>query len=100
LSEVAITREERERRDAELWRARREDGGYKQLLTTRARDIERDGPPPPVLNHQERLQALRSGARRRSWASYHRRMAELHRAAMTDLIAHHEAAAENLEAGM
>jgi hypothetical protein len=41
--------------------------------------------------------AKRDQERRAEWASFHRSQAERHRATLTDLISHHEAAAERLE---
>lgn len=43
---------------------------------------------------------LRAAAQRRQeWVEWHRAQAERHRATLTDLIAHHEAAAAELGAG-
>jgi hypothetical protein len=41
--------------------------------------------------------AKRDQERRAEWATFHRSQAERHRATLTDLISHHEAAAERLE---
>jgi hypothetical protein len=45
----------------------------------------------------KRFNAVRDQERRAEWATFHRQQAERHRLTLTDLISHHEAAAERLE---
>ena len=44
-----------------------------------------------------RYNAQRNARRRAEWAAFHRQQAERHRATLTDLISHHEAAAARLD---
>ncbi len=66
------------------------------LINTRARDTKNDKPLPDRLVAQD---ALRDARTRLSWAEWHRAQAERHRTTLTDLVAHHEAAADRLEGG-
>ncbi len=66
------------------------------LIDTRARQVRDD---PPIIDRQRAQDALRDADRRRAWADHHRAQAERHRATLTDLIAHHEAAAARLAGG-
>jgi hypothetical protein len=68
-------------------------GGLDTLISTRARQLA-DEPPPPDL--QRSRDALRDARTRQEWAAWHRAQAERHRATLDDLIAHHEEQAERL----
>ncbi len=89
-----IGAEEQRARDAAVARENRRSGNLDMLIDTRARQF-RDEPPPPDL--QEARDAIRSAQTRRAWAEWHRAQAERHRAALTDLILHHESEAARLE---
>ncbi len=90
----AISEEEQAARDAAVARENRRSGNLDMLIDTRARQF-RDEPPPPDL--QVARDAIRSAQTRRAWAEWHRAQAERHRAALTDLILHHESEALRLE---
>jgi hypothetical protein len=68
-------------------------GGLDTVISTRAKQL-RDEPPPPDL--QVARDALRSARTRQEWAQWHRDQAERHRAALTDLVSHHLEQAERL----
>ncbi len=70
--------------------------GLDTLISTRVKQLQ-DEPTPP--DRQVAQDALRDAETRSAWAGHHRRMAERHRATLTDLIAHHERAAARLEGG-
>ncbi len=95
MTEIGTT--EQAARDREVIRARRDDSALSMLIRTRARIIK-DEPPPPDL--QRAQDATRDARTRQAWASWHRDQAERHRATLTDLIVHHESAAERLEGNM
>ncbi len=67
------------------------------LIRTRARQLADDKPPPDLQRSRDAIRAART---RQAWAAWHRDQAERHRAALTDLVAHHEAEAERLGAAM
>jgi hypothetical protein len=68
-------------------------GGLDTLISTRARQLK-DEPPPPDL--QRAQDATRDARTRQAWAAWHRDQAQWHRATLTDLILHHEREAERL----
>ncbi len=63
------------------------------VIDTRARQLK-DAKPPP--DRQRGQDATRSARTRQAWAEWYRDQAERHKATLTDLIAHHESAAERL----
>jgi hypothetical protein len=67
--------------------------GLDTVISTRARQLA-DEPPPPDL--QRSRDALRDARTRQAWAEWHRDQAQRHRATLTDLILHHEREAERL----
>jgi hypothetical protein len=88
--------EEQAARNKAVAQANFRAGGLDTLISTRARQL-RDEPPPPDL--QRSRAALRDARTRSAWSEWHRAQAERHRATLTDLIAHHERAAARLEGG-
>jgi hypothetical protein len=80
-------------RDAAVARENVRSAALDTLIDTRARQV-RDDPPPPDL--QRAQDAIRDARTRQAWAAWHRDQAERHRAALTDLVVHHEAAADRL----
>lgn len=66
------------------------------LINTRAKQVRDE---PPIIDRQRSLEAIRDAQTRSAWADHHRAQAERHRTTLTDLIAHHEAAAARLEGG-
>ena len=84
-------------RDAAVARENRRSGNLDMLIEARARQLK-DEPPPP--DRQRGLDATRAARTRSAWAAWHREQAERHRAALTDLVAHHEAEAERLGGAM
>ncbi len=67
------------------------------LIDTRARQVRDE---PPIIDRQRSQDAARSARTRQAWAEeWHREQAGRHRTTLTDLIAHHEAAASRLEGG-
>jgi hypothetical protein len=84
-------------RDKAVAQANFRAGGLDTLISTRARQLA-DEPPPPDL--QRSRDALRSARTRQEWAQWHRDQAQRHRAALTDLICHHEEQAERLGGAM
>jgi len=92
-----ISEAEQAARDAAVARENRRSGNLDMLIETRARQLA-DQPPPP--DRQRGLDATRSARTRLLWAEWHRDQAERHRATLTDLICHHESAAERLEGNM
>ncbi len=89
--------EEQAARDRAVSQANFRAGGLDTVISTRAKQL-RDEPPPPDL--QVARDALRSARTRQEWAQWHRDQAERHRATLTDLVAHHEAEAERLGGAM
>ncbi len=88
-----IGAEEQAARDAAVSRANTRAGALDIVISTRARQLA-DEPPPP--DRQRGLDATRAARTRQAWAEWHRDQAERHRAALTDLVAHHEREAERL----
>ncbi len=88
--------EEQRARNKAVARENFRSAGLDTLISTRARQLKDD---PPTIGRQVAQDALRDAETRRAWADHHRRMAEIHRATLMDLIAHHEAAAERLVPG-
>jgi hypothetical protein len=72
-------------------------GALDIVVETMSRRLADDKPPPDLLVARD---ALRAAEARRAWAEWHRAQAERHRAALTDLVAHHESAANRLEGKM
>jgi len=68
-------------------------GGLDTLISTRARQVRDDKPLPDL---QVARDAIRSARTRRAWVQWHLEQAARHRAALTDLVAFHEAEAERL----
>ncbi len=81
-------------RDRAVAQANIRDAALDTVVETRARQLK-DDPPPP--DRQRSRDAIRSAQTRRAWAEWHRAQAERHRAALTDLILHHESEAARLE---
>ncbi len=69
-------------------------GGLDTLISTRARQVRDDKPPPDLLRSRD---AIRRAQTRLAWSRWHRDQAERHRATLTALIARHEEQAERLE---
>ncbi len=84
---------EQRARDKAVAQANFRAGGLDTLISTRARHLK-DDPPPP--DRQRGLDATRAAETRRAWSQWHRDQAERHRRALTDLVAHHEEQAERL----
>ena len=91
-----IGEEEQRARDAAVSRANTRDGALDIVIDTMAKRLQNDKPLPDLQRSRD---ALRDAETRRAWADHHRAQAERHRAALTDLIAHHERAADRLEGG-
>jgi hypothetical protein len=68
-------------------------GGLDTLISTRARQLADDKPPPDLLRSRD---AIRDSRTRSAWAEWHLEQARRHRATLTDLVAHHEEQAERL----
>ncbi len=79
--------------DAEVQKANAIEGHLDRTIAVRAEQVKRDRPIP---DRQRTRDALTSARRRQAWGEHHLAMAERHRATLTDLIAHHERAAEEL----
>ncbi len=92
-----ISAAEQAARDAAVSRANTRAGALDIVISTRARQLA-DAKPLP--DRQRGLDATRSARTRLLWAEWHRDQAERHRATLTDLIVHHESAAERLEGNM
>ncbi len=90
----AIGAEELAARNTAIKRENKSVAAMRTLINTRAKQL-RDDPPPPDL--QRSRDAIRAAETRRAWSQWHRAQAARHRAALTDLIAHHEAEAARLE---
>ncbi len=88
---------ELEARNRVLAKENKTAAALRTLIRTRARDTENDKPLPDLQRSRD---ALRSARTRQAWAEWHRDQAERHRAALTDLVAHHESAANRLEGKM
>ncbi len=71
--------------------------GLDTVISTRARQLADDKPPPDLLRSRD---ATRRAQTRCAWAEWHRDQAERHRRALTDLVAHHEEQAERLGGAM
>ncbi len=99
ITENAFTlgAEEQAARDRAVSQANFRAGGLDTLISTRARQLA-DDPPPPDL--QRSRDATRAAETRRAWSQWHRDQAERHRRALTDLVAHHEEQAERLGGAM
>jgi hypothetical protein len=87
---------EQAERDAAVAQANFRAGGLDTLIRTRARQVKDD---PPTIDHQRAQDAARDAETRSAWADHHRAQAERHRVTLTDLIRHHERAADRLEGG-
>jgi hypothetical protein len=84
-------------RDKAVAQANFRAGGLDTLISTRARQLKDEPPPPDLLVARDAIRAART---RQEWAQWHRHQAERHRATLTDLVAHHEAEAERLGGAM
>ncbi len=93
----SVGEEEQRARDRAVAQANFRAGGLDTVISTRARQLK-DEPPPP--DPQVARDALRSARTRRAWAEWHRDQALRHRRALTDLVAHHESSAARLEGEM
>ncbi len=85
--------EEQAARDAAVSQANFRAGGLDTLISTRARQLADDKPPPDLQRSRDAIRAART---RQAWAAWHRDQAERHRAALTDLVSHHLEQAERL----
>ncbi len=88
---------EQRARDKAVAQANFRAGGLDTLISTRAKQLRDEPPPPDPLAARD---ATRSARTRLLWAQWHRDQAERHRATLTDLIVHHESAAARLEGNM
>jgi hypothetical protein len=86
--------EEQAARDQAVAQANFTARGLDTVISTRARQLRDEPPPPDLLRSRDALRAART---RQEWAAHHRAMAERHRATLTDLICHHESEAARLE---
>jgi len=95
VTENALTLGEAEQaaRDRAVTQANFRAGGLDTLISTRARQLADDKPPPDLLRSRD---AIRRAETRREWAAWHRAQAERHRATLDDLIVHHESEARRL----
>lgn len=89
----SVGEEEQLARDRAVAQANFRAGGLDTLISTRARQLQDEPPPPDLQRSQE---AIRAAETRLLWAAHHRAMAERHRRTLADLIVHHEAEAERL----
>ena len=94
---LTLGAEEQRARDKAVAQANFRAGGLDTLISTRARQL-RDEPPPP--DRQVAQDATRAAKTRRAWAEWHRGQADRHRRTLTDLVSHHEEQAERLEGVM
>jgi len=99
VTENALTLGEKEQaaRDRAVTQENFRAGGLDTLISTRARQLKDDKPPPDL---QVARDALRSARTRREWAEWHRSQAERHRRTLADLVSHHEEQAQRLEGVM
>ncbi len=88
-----IGAEEQRARDAAVSRANTRAGALDIVISTRARQLADDKPPP---DRQRGLDATRDARTRLLWAQWHAQQAARHRQTLTDLVAHHEREAERL----
>jgi len=88
-----ISEAEQRARDAAVSRANTRAGALDIVISTRARQLADEPPPPDRLVAQA---AIRDAETRSAWAAHHRAMAERHRRTLADLIVHHEREAERL----
>jgi DNA-directed RNA polymerase subunit K/omega len=88
---------EQRARDKAVAQANFRAGGLDTLISTRARQLKDDPPPPDLQRSQD---AIRRAETRRAWAEWHRGQADRHRRTLTDLVSHHEEQAERLEGVM
>ncbi len=88
-----IGQEEQRARDAAVSQANTRAGALDIVIDTMAKRLKDDKPPPDLQRSRD---ALRDARTRQAWAQWHRDQAERHRAALTDLVAHHEEQAERL----
>jgi len=93
----ALGEEEQAARDRAVTQANFRAGGLDTVISTRARQLADEPPPPDLRVAQE---AIRRAQTRQQWAEWHRDQAERHRRALTDLVAHHEEQAERLGGAM
>ncbi len=85
--------EEQAARDRAVAQANTRAGALDIVISTRARQLADDKPPPDL---QVARDAIRAAQTRQEWAEWHRDQAERHRATLDDLIAHHEEQAARL----
>ncbi len=81
-------------RDRAVAQANIRDAAIDTVIDTMARHLADDKPLPDLLRSRD---AIRAAETRRAWSQWHRAQAERHRAALTDLVAHHEREAARLE---
>ncbi len=89
--------EEQAARNKAVSQANFRAGGLDTLISTRARQLKDDKPPPDLLRSRD---AIRRAETRLAWSRWHRDQAARHRRALTDLVAHHEEQAERLGGAM
>jgi len=92
-----ISEAEQRARDAAVAQANTRAGALDIVVDTMAKRLQNDKPLPDLQRSRD---ALRDARTRQAWAEWHRAQAERHRAALTDLVAHHEEQAERLEGNM
>jgi len=88
---------EQRARDKAVAQANFRAGGLDTLISTRARQLADDKPPPDLQRSRD---AIRRAATRQQWARWHLEQAARHKATLTHLVSHHEAEARRLGAAM
>jgi hypothetical protein len=94
---LSLGAEEQAARDRAVAQANFRAGGLDTLISTRARQLRDEPPPPDLLVAQD---AIRRAETRLAWAQWHRDQAQRHRRTLADLIVHHEREAERLGGSM
>jgi hypothetical protein len=92
-----IGEEEQRARDAAVSRANTRAGALDIVISTRARQLADEPPPPDRLVAHD---AIRAAETRQEWAQWHLEQARRHRATLAGLVARHEAEAARLGGSM
>jgi len=92
----SVGAEEQAARDQAVAQANFAARGLDTVISTRARHLKDDKPPPDRLVARD---ATRRAQTRLAWSRWHREQAQRHRRALTDLIVHHEGEARRLGGG-